>query len=111
MTTCNKLTLKRGDTLVRRCLHRDAEQEPINLTNYTIRSQIRTVDGALIGELGITKLDQSTHTGQFDLTANATATKNWPVGLHQCDIQYTNAGITQSTMTFKFEIIKDVTRD
>ena len=111
MTTPNKLVLKRGDTLSRRCLHRNSEQEPINLTDYAIRSQIRTAEGSLIGELVISKLDQTTYPGQFDMTATSLITKTWPPGVHICDIQYTNAGNTQSTMTFLFEVLKDVTHD
>lgn len=112
--SCNKtntLSAKRGDDFKRNCFHRDSAGNAIDLTDYAIRSQVRTVDGTLLGELTITKQNQVTDKGYFHLGAPALMTKAWPIGTHHCDIQYTYQGITQSTKTFFFEVIKDVTHD
>jgi hypothetical protein len=78
------------------------------LTGYSIASQIRDKSHKLVATL-TPAITQTTPTGAFTLTAPA-GTSTWPVGLLECDIQYTNnASFVVSTETFEIDLIRDIT--
>lgn len=114
---------KRGDTLQIGCLAKDADGEPEDLSNVTIRAQIRLAGTRLapepvfVAELQVSKSNQSTHRGEFSLTALPAVTKAWSAGLedkpamHVIDIQEDVSGVVVSSETFALPVIKDVTYD
>lgn len=108
------ITHKQGDTLeLTFQLKRDGS--PVNITNYTISSQLRDSTDALLvtdnfnGSLAFTLINATA--GQFQLSANATATSEWPVRTYDCDVQIIDlGGDTSSSETFKIKVVKDITR-
>jgi hypothetical protein len=97
---------KRGDTFNILCEYKDANNQPIDLTNITVTSQVRDTNDNLIDTLVYTVVDAIS--GQY--TLSAASTPNWVVGKLLCDIQYINGGTTTSTDTFIIDCIKDETR-
>lgn len=101
------LKFKQGDTYIVSCQLTDNDDQPINITNFTIRSQVRTPTDDLIAELTITKTDSEL--GMFDM--EETDTQSWPVGCQFQDIEYTDGdGIIVSTQTFKIDVQQDITQ-
>lgn len=93
---------KRGDTFKLTCT------TDVTLTGYTIASQVRDPSFKLIGALTVT-ITQTTPTGAYTLTY-PTGTAEWPIGVLDCDIQYTDGtGFVVSTETFKINVLRDVT--
>ena len=112
--TCETITpmispIKRGDTFTLACTYKQ-NGVVYDVTNFTIRSQVRDSEGMLVSELTVTKADQSTNPGVFVLAAaGATA---WPVDILSCDIQFSDSeGVVRSTQTFKIPVVEDVTHD
>lgn len=76
-------TLDQGSTFSLSCVYKDSEGNPINLTEYTARSQAReTVDASttlwnLVSPNDITLGGSS---GEITLTIPATTTANYPAG-------------------------------
>jgi hypothetical protein len=112
---------KRGDTLQLGCISKDVAGEPEDLTNIIIRSQVRRAGTRLapepvfVAELQVAKSNQSTHKGEFSLTALPAVTKLWEAGtedkpvLHVVDIEKEVGGVVVSSETFAIPVIKDVT--
>jgi regulator of protease activity HflC (stomatin/prohibitin superfamily) len=99
---------KRGDTFDMQGAVTDNTGEPLDITGWLIRSQIRTVAGELVAELTITVSDPLT--GRYHLTA-PDGTDLWPIGAHRQDIEYTDpAGRILSTETVTLRVVEDVTR-
>jgi len=110
MTT---ITHKKGDTLeLTMQLKRDGS--PVDITNYTITSQMRDSTDALLstdnfdGSLTVTIIDASV--GQFVLGASSTETSEWDTRTYDCDVQLLDGGNTSSSETFKIKVTKDITR-
>ena len=108
----NILIHKRGDTIKWNCIYEDAENNPIDLTGYQIKTQARanstskkTLFDLSIGN-GITITDSVN--GLYDIDLQDTAL--FKTGEYVVDIQYTdNSNTIISTETFKLEIVKDIT--
>ncbi|HWO99761.1 MAG TPA: hypothetical protein VNL74_03955 [Methylococcus sp.] len=102
------LELKRGDSLVLDCTARESVRGPaIDLSGWTIRSQIRDRRDALLADLSAAILDAAA--GSFRLTGPATST--WAPGSYRMDIEYTDpGGRVVSTETLEVRVIEDVTR-
>lgn len=99
----NICTIKPGDTLLLECtVTEDDGTTPLNLTGWTIASQVRTKRGLLLADLTV-----DLHTpasGQFSLRTDATAT--WPTGMAEMDISYSDSGgraITTETLTISVD--------
>lgn len=111
MTT---ITHKKGDTLeLTFQLKRDGTA--VDITNYTITSQLRDSTDALLvtdnfdGSLSFTLIDASA--GQFQLSASSSATAEWEARTYDCDVQFVDSGNeTSSSETFKIKVNKDITR-
>lgn len=96
--------IKRGDSILFSCRYAE-NGAPVDITTYEIRSQVRAHDGSLIDSLSVTLLNQTTHPGQFTLTA----TKAWPTGRHVCDVVFSANRQVRSTETFEIQIVDGVT--
>lgn len=105
---------KRNDTFLLGCTAKDENNVVVDLTNTTVRSQIRNGEtGALIAELVLNWVNRAG--GTFELLApDEGLAENWPAGYHDIDIQYTTstAGnpLVRSSETFKVYVIEDVTQ-
>lgn len=102
---------KRGDTLSCGCAWKDNAGAAINLTGYTIASQVRAT--GFVDNLTITVTDAVN--GLFTLSATATQTSSWPItdGASSrmfCDIQFTVGAVVVSTDTFQIIVVQDITQ-
>lgn len=97
--------IKRGDSFEVTATYTDANGVPIDLTTYTITSQLRTMTYALIDTLVCVK---SGTTGVYTLSA-PTGTSEWPIGEAVWDIQYQSGNMIVSTDTINVFINKKVT--
>ena len=100
-------TIKPGDTLFLECtVTEDDGTTPLNLTGWTIASQVRTKRGLLLADLTV-----DLHTpiaGQYSLRTDATTT--WPTGMAEMDISYSDSGgRVMSTETLIVHVEHDVT--
>lgn len=111
--TCQTLTptiqpIKRGDTFTLACTYKQ-NGVVYDVTNFTIRSQVRDSSGALVEELAVTKANQAANPGVFVLAA--ADPMDWPVDLLSCDIQFSDAeGVVRSTQTFQIPVVEDITQ-
>ena len=80
----SRTSIKRGATLQFEASV-DNDSGPVDLTLWTITSQVRTTKGVLVGEVVATKLDQTTSKGKYRLLAQTGA---WVQGAHLWDIAY-----------------------
>ena len=99
MATSN-ITIKRGDTLFLQCSVA-SNSLPQSLQNWQIKSTVK-FGPRPVSNLTVTKTSDS-----FTLQGS---TANWPVGVLQCDIQYTtDAGVVISTETLNITVVQGVT--
>jgi hypothetical protein len=104
------ITHKRGDTFNLECNAEDQYGDAVSIADFTITSQIRSADDALLQALTVTKTEEAA--GLFTLSATATQTEAWAPGNYDCDIEFTNTdGAVVSTETMTIVILKDITRD
>ena len=99
---------KRGDTF---SLSSSVENSgvAVDITGWTISSQVRKADDTLVEDLTVT-IDDALG-GLFTLSATALATESWPVENLYCDIEFTEAGgDVNSTETFIISVQRDITR-
>lgn len=84
----------------------------VNITNFTIRSQLRDANLNLVCELTVTKSNQTTTPGGFVLSIPVgTDTTTWPTGNLQSDIEFVPAGgRKKSTETFLVPVVEEVTK-
>ena len=103
------ITHKRGDTFDLSCtLENDGVA--VDITNFTITSQIRTADEALLQALTVTKTDAAA--GAFALSATSAETETWNPATYDADIEFIeSSGEVNSSQTFTIAVIKDITRD
>lgn len=81
---------------------------PINMTDYTLRSQIRN-NGQVVQSLAASVTDAVN--GAYSLTATPAQTVLWPVGTSEMDIEFTsNTGAVTSTETIYINCKNDVTK-
>ena len=103
------ITHKRGDSfevLVEVALN----GQIVDLTGWTIRSQIRDGNKNLLKELDIQAVDLSQ--GQFIMSATSTETEAWTPASYSCDIEFIDpAGFVISSDTFPVTVVRDITRD
>lgn len=103
------ITHKRGDTFELSCTLEN-EGVPVDITNFTITSQVRGPDDVLLQALAVTKTDAAA--GVFSLSATATQTETWDVKKYLCDIEFVEpGGEVNSSQTFTIDVLKDITRD
>ena len=101
------ITHKRGDTLEWVVTLTD-DSVAVDITDWTIKSQIRDGSYALIYEFLVTKTDASN--GVFSLSATAAQTATWPLGSALVDIEFTdNTNYVISSQTFTMQLVRDIT--
>ena len=108
MTTLT-LTHKRGDTfnLTGACL--DSSGVPVDLTDYTLESQVRDMQGELLSAFTCTKTVPVQ--GTYLISASADTTGLWPPGGYRFDVQFTALdGTVTSSDTVALKIVEDITR-
>lgn len=104
----NVITIKKGDSFSRACRLLDDTDTPIDLTDYTIESQVRDSRDNLIATLTATKYNQTTNPGVFMLSAED-GTDSWPSANLGMDIVYTVDGIIQHTEDITVSVIRSKT--
>lgn len=82
----------------------------LDLTDISIKSQIRKPNKELVTDLVVTKADQSKSPGYFILTPTDPNTENWPIDRLICDVVFSNKDRVISTETFTIPIIIEVTK-
>jgi len=99
---------KRGDTYKLDVALTEIDNiTPINITDWTVRSQIRQAD-TLIASLEFVSINPTN--GEYSLVGRETI--NWPLGKLSSDIEYTDAGgMVCSTDSYKINVIDGVTHD
>ena len=103
------ITHKRGDTFELSCTIEN-EGVAVDITNFTITSQVRGSDDVLLQALTVTKTDAGA--GAFTLSATSTQTESWGIQTYLCDIEFIESGgEVNSSQTFEISVIKDITRD
>lgn len=100
-----EFTLKVGDTLLARCVHRDDNGTPINLTaaGITITSAVRKSVGFQTYPVTVTPdPDQIANPGVYICSAD---TSNWlPDNLMNWDVRYNQGSNSFSTRTIIFAL-------
>ena len=96
---------KRGDTFkIVNCQLLDENNDPRDLTDISIRSQLRNVRDQVIVEFQVVK-------NQFAYDLIAPSTEEWPIGMAYMDVEYTESnGTVFSTETIEMQIVRDITR-
>lgn len=97
---------KRGDTFLPSCVYLNSAGVPYDYTidGITIKSQVRSPNGALVGDLAVTA---GVGTGAFNLESGST--QNWPLGSLRWDIQFTQGSHIFSTQTAELMLVADNT--
>lgn len=102
------IQFKRGDTFERNCQLTE-NGTPIDITGWSIKSQIRDSSGVLIDDLDTSITDVAT--GLYKLSKPAASTALWEPGGHLFDIEFTtSAGSVMSTETVRINIETDITQ-
>lgn len=100
---------KRGDTFVINAVYR-RDGAGIDLTEYTITSEIRTPDvKTLISKLVPTIGDQKKTPGAFTLKPEITETREWMLGNQVMDVTFSLKGVKITTETITLPIVEHVT--
>lgn len=102
------LRLKRGDTVLLAFEAKTDEGLPLDLTGYTVTSQVRSPQGALVDGLDVVIVDAPA--GELTLGVTAAATAAWPLGKLVCDLRLDLAGDVVHSETFEVIVIEAVTR-
>jgi hypothetical protein len=116
MDCCNQTIptispVKQGDTFTLACTYKE-NGVSVDVTNFTIRAQLRDSTGDLVLELPVAKANQTTNPGIFVLGANTPPSPPFPIDELRCDIQFSDMdNVVRSTQTFFVPIVEDVTHD
>jgi hypothetical protein len=102
------ITHKRGDTFELSCTLEN-EGVAVDITSFTITSQVRDYDDVLLQALTVTKTDAGS--GEFSLSATSAQTETWGVQKYLGDIEFVEAGgEVNSSETFIIDVLRDITR-
>ena len=109
MATYQTIDIKRGDTLALDCQVLEADGvTPIDITDWTIRAQVRSTAGALL--TSVTTAITTAADGEYTLRALPTDTATWPRAARM-DIEYTDSGgDVMSTETLALDVERDITQ-
>lgn len=100
--------MKRGDTLLANCVHKDSDGNPVNLATAGIEITSAVIDGAgARHDVGVTIKDQGVTPGGFVVESDSA---DWTPGTEcQWDIRYAQNGRSFSTRTIRFALGGPVT--
>ena len=101
-------TTPQGDTFTRTFVIKDSNNNPIDLTDYNFRSQLRDSQDGLVADIIVTKID--INTVSIKLTANST--QSIPVGIYNYDVEMFTSSDELVVKIFNgtFEITKEYTK-
>lgn len=102
------ITVKRGDTLAFIVRRKNEDGTPRTGEALKLKSQLRNQKDVLLAEFDIT---ETVVPGDYLFKVDATETALWITGTYNCDIQFKDGDIVQSSETFQVSVVKDVTRD
>lgn len=102
------LRFKRGDSVSWPATYKE-NGVPQDLGLIDIACEIRTKEGVLVVAFAIAKLNQMTYPGQYLLNLTPEVTSPLRPGLYQLDVQYTKAGVVNSTTSVPISIDVDQT--
>ncbi len=106
MSAENVIDFKRGDTFELGGQALDANDDPVDLTSYTIKAQIRD-KYKLVGDAVVTKVVAAN--GEYKARINNTIL--WPVKRLSYDVQFTDStGYVESTETIIINCVEDVSQ-
>ena len=98
---------KRGDDFIIPMTLQDANQNPVNITGWTISSAV-TYARKMVSTLDVTITDGPN--GQFTITLPAAQTALWPVRKLKCDVQFDRPVEGRvSSNTFYIDVKEDQT--
>lgn len=102
------IEIKAGESYSQHGALADAAGDPIDLTGYTATSQVRTVDGDLVGALTVT-IDTGSG-GTMEIAASATETATWAPGSYVADIRFAApGGAVVPSPTFGVRVLARIT--
>lgn len=83
---------------------------PQDLTNFDIICQIRSTDGVIRLQGLVTKANQTTKRGSYQISFASTTTSDIEPAVYDCDIRYHNtvSDQTEFTQTFLVEVFKNI---
>jgi hypothetical protein len=103
-TSMQKMILKPGESLVVDAIASDGPA-PIDLTGYSIRSQVRDMnDQLMMNVLVLIDPDQATNPGHHTLDFEKAVTASWAEGELVCNVRYEKDGNVFSTETFGIHV-------
>ena len=103
------ITHKRGDTF-ELASTLESNGVAVDITSYTITSQARDEDDAVLQSFTVTKTDATN--GAFSISATAAQTELWGLGSYSVDIEFVDgSGEVNSSETFTLSVLRDITRD
>lgn len=102
---------KRGDTLLLTNVWRDSAGNPVNLTPYTITSQIRATN--FVQDLVVVKTNAAG--GVFTCSLSAALSANLPLTTSNAsrlfwDVEFNDAGVVVSSETVQIVVVEDITQ-
>lgn len=105
------VTHKRGNTFeVQATYADDATGESIDLTGYTIASQVRSPGGDLVSTMAVTIPDQTIPANRGKFSMRVSDTTAWPIGELLWDVQYSFDETVISTETITIQVAQDITQ-
>jgi len=99
------VNVKRGDTLALDCTRTDSAGSAVSLAGVSIAAKMRR--GST--EITLTASATDEAAGEFRLSALATTTDDWVLGVYDCDVEFTNGATVASSQTFQVNVVEDVT--
>lgn len=109
-------TIEQGATFTRTFKYKDANGDPLSLSDHAVRMQIRSSVGSTstladITESGTSKFQVSTeNTNEFTLTLSATDTTAYAFDQAVYDIEIEKSGVVTRLLQGKIKLSKQVTR-
>lgn len=97
----SSFTLIRGDTFNHVGTYCNRNKRPIDLTDVVLEASAYSADGEFSEVLTVSKLNQVTDKGKFNVTAGPT--DDWPVSVLNLKISKTIAGV-KSSIVVQFEV-------
>lgn len=109
MSCAPPITFKQGDTFAGSALYTSDGTTPMDLTNWTITSQVRDKrTWKLVATVVFTLEDQAQQPGKASFEADV-QTLHWPSGQYVWDVKFSHPGAATNTQTQEINIVRAVT--
>lgn len=97
--------LKRGSSFkIPTAVLKDVNKQPVNLTGYTVTSQVRDSKSNLVADVPLILSADG-----LSFSSSIVDTSNWPVQELYCDIRFEIGGQVTSSDTFAIRVEQGVT--